>query len=203
MAGSINARKLVVVEGAEEERFLYALMKHLDMVDVEVRGMGGKSEWSNKLKALKQTPGFGNVVSLGLIRDADTDATGTFTSMVNALRSVQLPMPNKPLERAEGTGGLPATVVLVLPHDSCNGMLEDVCLRSIVKDQAYSCMESYFDCIQSRLKVLPKIMAKAKIHAFLATREEPDKRLGEAAEKGYWPWGSPAFDCFKQFLNLL
>ena len=50
---------------------------------------------------------------------------------------------------------------------------------------------------------MPKDMAKAEVHAFLASREEPDKRLGEAAEAGYWPLGDPAFGHLKNFvLNL-
>ncbi len=46
-------------------------------------------------------------------------------------------------------------------------------------------------------------MAKARVHAWLASQIEPDKRLGEAAKAGYWPWDSPGFDRLKQFLQAL
>lgn len=40
-------------------------------------------------------------------------------------------------------------------------------------------------------------------HVWLASEVEPEKRLGEAAEAGYWPWTSPAFDALRQFLLAL
>lgn len=50
---------------------------------------------------------------------------------------------------------------------------------------------------------MPYNMAKAKVHTFLASRIEPDKRLGEAAQAGYWPFNDPVFDPLKNFiLNL-
>ncbi|NJO16485.1 MAG: hypothetical protein HC877_12310 [Thioploca sp.] len=41
---------------------------------------------------------------------------------------------------------------------------------------------------------------QTKVHAWLSSQNEPDKRLAEAAEAGYWPWESPVFDLLKQFL---
>jgi hypothetical protein len=46
-------------------------------------------------------------------------------------------------------------------------------------------------------------MSKAKVHAFLASRYEPDKRLGEAAKAGYWPWDNEAFETVKSFLQQI
>ncbi len=49
----------------------------------------------------------------------------------------------------------------------------------------------------------PKNISKARVHAWLSSQNEPDKRLAEAAEVGYWPWENPAFDLLKLFLKEL
>jgi hypothetical protein len=46
-------------------------------------------------------------------------------------------------------------------------------------------------------------MAKARVHAWLASHRVPDKRLGEAALADYWDWTNSAFDYLKQFLQQL
>ena len=94
-------------------------------------------------------------------------------------------------------------MVLILPYELDQGMLEDVCLQSVVTDPAMECLNAYFDCLRGKDIVFPKNLSKARIHAFLSSREEPDLRLGEAAEKGYWPWEHHAFDCFRKLLTIL
>jgi hypothetical protein len=49
----------------------------------------------------------------------------------------------------------------------------------------------------------PQDLSKAKVHAFLASRREPDLRLGEAAEKGYWPLDSESFTSIKELLRKI
>ena len=44
---------------------------------------------------------------------------------------------------------------------------------------------------------------KARAHAWLASRVEPDKRVGEAAQAGYWPWGADAFLDLWSFVGSL
>jgi len=46
-------------------------------------------------------------------------------------------------------------------------------------------------------------MTKAHLHTWLASQREPDKRLGEAAEAGFWPWTNTVFDFLRQFLLAL
>jgi hypothetical protein len=82
-------------------------------------------------------------------------------------------------------------------------MLEDLCLQSVDDDPGVSCLEDYFNCIQKKANRQPKNLAKAKIHAWLASQNEPDKRLAEAAKAGYWNWDSPAFEPLKQFILSL
>lgn len=95
------------------------------------------------------------------------------------------------------------TAIFILPDAQTPGMLEDLCLRAVADDPVMPCVQEFFDCIQRRCDTSPGTMPKAKTHAFLASRERPGLRLGEAAMKGYWPWADPAFDEVRRFLRAL
>jgi hypothetical protein len=41
------------------------------------------------------------------------------------------------------------------------------------------------------------------MQVFLASRLEAGKRLGEAAQAGYLPWGAPAFDELRRFVKTV
>jgi len=68
-----------------------------------------------------------------------------------------------------------------------------------------SCIEEYFDCVQQRVAKPPKSkdMDKAKVKVFLASREDPTLLLGQARERKYWNWDSPALSPVKEFIQAL
>lgn len=199
----VTAARLITVEGKDELNLLSALKDQLGIGDIEIRCLGGRYSFSTKLKSLMITPGFISVVSLGVMRDANSNASATFQSVCDALRNAGLPVPTQPLTRAKADRGKPQVVVLIVPHGASKGMLEDICLQSMGKDPAMACVEAYFKCLARNLGKLPSNLSKAKVHAFLSSREQPDLRLGEAAKAGYWPWTHQAFDQLRQFLSLL
>lgn len=199
----ITATKLIAVEGKDELNLLSALKDQLGMDNIEIRPLGGKYSFSTKLKSLVITPGFISVLSLGVIRDANSNASATFQSVCAALRNVGLPVPTKPLSPAKVDEDKPQVVVLIVPHGASKGMLEDICLQSVGEDPAMTCVEAYFECLKRNLSKLPSNLSKAKVHAFLSSRDQPDLRLGDAAQAGYWPWTHQAFTQVKQFLSLL
>ncbi len=103
------------------------------------------------------------------------------------------------------SGANPQVAVMILPGITQKGMLEDVCLESKINanDPAMPCLDDYFNCLSSTGITMPTKMSKAKMHAFLASRPEPDLRLYESAEKtDYWDWGDPAFGVIRDFLQL-
>lgn len=170
-------------------------MKHVQIVPME-----GKDELRVKMKALVETPGFRGVVSLGVVRDADSDPHGAFQSVCDSLRYVGLSLPARCLE---SFGTNPRVSIMLMPKNNTPGMLEDLCLESVRTDPAFLCMEQYFECLQSKNLPRPREISKAKIHAFLASREKPDLRLGVAAENGYWPFNNETFQELKGFLRLV
>jgi len=200
MAIEIVQPNLLVVEGKEEELFFDALVKHLGLQGVQTMSIGGKQQLRRNLKALVLSPGFSEVISLGVVRDANADPAAAFQSVRDALQAANLPAPERPLVPV---GDSPRVAVMILPEEGEAGMLEDLCLKSVMQDPAMHCVEQYFECLRQKGLPLPSNISKAKVQVFLASRHRAGLRLGEAAEAGYWPWDAETFQQVKTFLQLI
>jgi hypothetical protein len=197
----ITYAKLLVVEGIDPWGFFKALLQTMDLLsEVEIRNYGGIKELTDYLNTLRVTPGFRDVVSLGIVRDAEIDAKSAFQSVRDSLACAELPVPEKPKVAAPGT---PATSVFILPDCEKSGMLETLCLEAVTNDPAIPCVEDYFDCLKRSGIDVPSNLAKAQTHAFLASRSKPGLSLRWAAREGYWPWTDSAFDGLKAFVRAL
>jgi hypothetical protein len=197
---TINKAKLLLGEGVDEVRFFNALLAQLAVQDIQVGHYGGKTQLANYLLTLPLQPGFVQLTCLAVTRDADANAVGAFRSVCSALQAAGLSVPSA---HGQSAGTAPRVHVFILPDGQQPGMLEDLCLSSVQADPAWPCVEDYFTCVSQSAARQPNNPAKARVHAWLASQIDPDKRLGEAAEAGYWPWSSPAFDLLKQFLQGL
>jgi hypothetical protein len=93
--------------------------------------------------------------------------------------------------------------IFVLPDDTSAGMLEDLCLAAVESDGAIECLNDYLACVLLNCNRKPENPAKARVHAWLASQPRADLRLGEAAEAGYWPWDSGAFENLRRFITEL
>ena len=155
------------------------------------------------LRTFSVDPGFRQVRSLAVVVDADENPPGRRQGVADALASAGLPRPNQPLESVSDSE---LTVAyLIVPHDPPGTMMEDVCLNSVSGDPAMDCVDQYFDCVSRADTSGPRQvwMSKARSHAFLASRDRPDLRLGEAAERGVWRFDSEAFRPLIDLLKML
>jgi len=196
----IQHPNILVVEGKEDQLFFAALAAHLGVSDIQILPIGGKTRLRENLKALALAPRFATVRFLGIIRDADADPTAAFQSVRDALKAASLPAPAAPMQTASGP---PATAVMILPDSHSSGTLEDLVLKAVESDPAMRCVEGYFDCLVRECSLTPSSTAEAKVAVYLASKKEAGKRLGEAAQAGYIPWDSAAFDQAKRFLMEL
>jgi hypothetical protein len=199
---TITQPKLLLGEGREEQLFFTALLKFMNISNMEILTYNGKDNLSAYLKTLPKISGFSNLISLGITRDADDDKDRALQSVLTALKNNKLPTPAENGEQKQSENQL-STKIFILPNNHSGGMLEDLCLESVNDDLEMSCVEGYFQCIQLQTGRQPKNMAKAKVHAWLASQIEADKRLGEAAKAGYWNWDRPAFTPLKDFILSL
>lgn len=194
--------KQLLVEGRDCMGFCIPLLRNLNIGDRQVQDFGGITELRPFLRGLTSQSEFvtGGVGALAVMRDADQDATGAFASVQGALRQAGLPVPTRVGEPLDGRLRV---VAMILPDNTSTGMLETLCLRSVSDDAAMRCLDEYFQCLEEAFPSGPRYVEKARVQAFLASRDRPGLLLGQAAERGYWPWGSPAFDKVKQFLQAI
>ncbi|MGD1698804.1 DUF3226 domain-containing protein [Dapis sp. BLCC M229] len=188
---SIDKEKLIIGEGRDEESFFSALIKHLEIDDIQVDSYGGKTTLNNYLKGLHLKPGFSNLRSLLITRDADKLFETASQSIDDSIRR------NKLNERENLT-----IKKFIFPDNSSPGMLEDLCLRSIDSSDM-GCIEEFFQCIKKNTSRETSEFSKAKIHAWLSTQIQPDKRLGEAAKAGYIDWNNEIFNELINFIKIL
>jgi len=172
----ILMQRLLIVEGDEDKMFFDNFTPHLSLEDIQILPIGGKTQLRSGLGSIKNAKGFRNVKFVGIVRDADNDPKAAFQSVRDALKFHKLPYPGK---------------------------LETLCLESVREDPAMPCVDDYFQCLEKQDLTKPRNMHKARIHAFLASRKEPDKRLGEAAQADIWPFDSDVFDPLKNFLEQI
>jgi hypothetical protein len=130
----ISKPKLLIGEGWEEVRFFGALLNHLNLSDIQVEEYGGKNNLQRYLKTLPNRGGYRQLVSLGVTRDADDDATNAFRSVCGALGSVGLAAPDAPGQFA---GGNPRTGVFILPDGQTLGCWKMYALLQSRRIQRY------------------------------------------------------------------
>jgi len=208
----ITLPKVLAVEGQSPFQFFKALLRHLGLLDkIEIRNYGGLQELPLFLQTLAATEAARKLESLGIIRDAESDAKAAFASVCSALQKAReclspassLPRLSVPDHPGVKTIAVPSVSIFILPDCVNAGMLEALCLESVKGDPAASCVDEYLACLNRYEHPLPANMAKARLHVFLASRSEPECLLGQAAHQGYFPWSSPVFDSIKRFLQAL
>jgi hypothetical protein len=92
-----------------------------------------------------------------------------------------------------------------MPDCENEGMLEDLCLKSVENDSVFKCAEKFLDCVNTSAKEeeKPKNLSKAKAQTFLAGKKEIASSTGVGAQKGYWNFDHECMNKIKQFLENL
>ena len=192
---SISKSKLICVEGKDEVNFFKAFFSFMKIPDVQIMDFEGKGNFKTKINALKLTSGFDQVTLLALVRDADENPPeSAFASLSSILRSASLPVPTNNQEFSEGALRVG---IFIMPGDEETGALEDLCLKSITKDENYPCIESFFECVDSELRQ----PSKAKVLCYLASKEPFSNSLGIGALKGHWDFSNKSFNSLLSFSN--
>ena len=193
--------KQLLVEGRDYVNFFEAVVERLQLTDIQIQNFGGVSELRGFLGALVNQSGFYEIVhSLGIVRDAETNAESAFRSVRDSLGAAGLPVPDEPGMSAHGE---PATSVLILPGPGRPGMLETLLNETVAESRESECIDAFFACIESLPGGSIRRPDKARAHAWLATRPDPHVSVGVAAQKGYWNLDHPALDPVRRLLRAL
>jgi len=184
--------RLVLVEGSEDQALIVALIRHESLQDFHVHNMIGKDGWNGKLRAICRVRGFGKVVSLGLVRDADSNGRAAWDSCRSALVAARLPLPSAPGQLQPGR---PSVAIAIIPGIDSVGAIEELCLPSFQQDRL-ACVDSYFRCLTDASGV----SSKAIVQTYLAGLRPACRDLTIAARHHAIDLAHPAFDPLKTFL---
>ena len=198
MPTEITEAKILIVEGKDEVNFFTALFEHMQLTGIQISDIGGKTNFYPRLQALVNLHNFSQVNSIAIVRDADDDPVAAAQSVRSALSRAKLAVPPNLGTRH---GSNPTVAIFIMPDNTNAGMLEDLCLNSVASSPELDCVNGLMQCIEDKRLPLPLQSSKARAHAYLATQQKPDKRVGEAAAAGYWPFPNSAFSPLKQFLS--
>ena len=191
----------LLVEGRDQQNFFETFIGHLRCQGIQVQDFGGVDELGRCLPNLVKLPGFSNVASLGIVRDAERNAAAAFRSVQSALRKAGLSVPGA---LDQPSSGSPAVRVHILPGDSAAGMLETLLCRSFENEPVKGCIDDFFACVDGLPNSRPVVRRdKARAHAYLATMPEPHVSVGVAAQKRYWDLDHRVFAGIRAFLQSL
>lgn len=200
----IREPKLLLVEGNDDEGFFQKIIEEININNIQIIPMKGKDNFRTEdLNGIINMPNFMNIVkSLGIIRDANDDASAAFSGICTVLKNLSLPVPSQPMEIINGNLKIG---VLIIPPNTPKGELEDLCLSLIKGCAEMECIDNYFKCLKQKLasREFPENLSKAKIKAFLASRRKSVPHLGTAAKSGYFPLEHNILREIKVFLKSL
>ena len=181
---AVSSGRQLLVEGREEVQFFQAFLRHLGIGDIQIRDYEGKDNLRRYLLSFTGLNDFVHVRSVAIVRDADDNAPSALQSVQDSLRNAELSVPRGFTTPSDGP---PRISVFIMPDNHSAGALEQLCLSALADDSAMSCVDEFLRCVNDRVVDPPKDHQKARIHAFLASRQDPELRLGEAAQRGYIP----------------
>ena len=215
MPGALDRPFLIVGEGKDEVECFESLLKHLGISEVQSEQYGGKQRLADYLRDLPGRANFRRLRGLCITRDVDHAGEDFYQAVADILRSINTGLqawPCPTIDNVETIVQGPKRLrvgVYLMPGQGRDGALEDLFLEALDADPATECIRDFFGCLDASGIVRPSsktMLSKAKIHAWLASREVADlARLGLASKDtfNYVPWEHAAFDPLKIFLREL
>ena len=212
---------LLLVEGREDQEFFIQLGLYLKLADswpLRIVQFDGKDNLANRLRTLMNLNAFEEIERIGIVRDTDFE-TNALRSVQDAIRNANrgntltLPVPEKIMELAEGP---PDVIVLVLPSEDSEGVLEDLIVQVFADDPVLMCTEDFLTCVKKRpVQIVPERVSKVRVRVFVAGKNLSPRPDGDDLEKHRisdifrmtWPpndfWENDAFQQAKTFLAQL
>lgn len=192
---SFDQPHVVLVEGSEDQALTGALIEHESLQGFHVHNMIGKDSWNGKLRAIVRVRGFGKVVSLGLVRDADANGQSAWTSCRSALTAARLQLPSVP---GQLQSGRPSIAVAIIPSLDSVGAIEELCMPSF-RPERMVCVDNYFRCLAGS----PSPSSKAVVQTYLAGLQPSRRDLTVASRHGALDLAHPTFNPLREFLYEL
>ena len=123
--------------------------------------------------------------AVGILVDANDDPQARWSSVVDRLREEKIQVPESPEKGGAILEGSPRIGIWLMPDNTSSGELEDFVSEMIPDgDPVWPLAQGYIDGIpKTDRKFTGKKVQRAKLHAWLATREDP-RLMGAAVGAG-------------------
>lgn len=173
-----NNDRVLLVEGQDDEhvvRHLCLRSQPMPLFHIE-----NKLNVDTLLDSIKQEVRVPGRNAVGILVDANDDLNARWSAVANRLREGNIEVPRTPEPTGtliEGTSRIPRVGIWLMPDNTSPGELENFVSEMIPNDDpVWPRSQSYIDGIpKSDRKFIEKKIPRAKVHAWLATREEPRK----------------------------
>lgn len=204
----IEKRHLILCEGPDAVGFLNNYL-HSQVIErhdaIQVANFGGNQELRKSLELLQVTPGFSDLCSLLIIRDAEKNTQAAVDQIQSALEKYCFAVPEM---QGEWKDGSPRTCFLLFPalgKEIKAGTLEDLCM-SILAEPEVDKVTGRADCFLDMLRRDGlrdfSHLHKTKLHTYFSiTNKFVTKNVGLAAKAGAFNWSHPNLDPLKDCLS--
>lgn len=206
----IEEKHLILCEGPDAvgflNEYLYNQVPEWNGT-IQVANFGGNQELRKSLELLQVTPGFSDLCSLLIIRDAEKNAQAAVAQIQSALKKYSFAVPETQGEWKDGT---PKTCFLLFPSlgkNITNGTLEDLCLSFLAENEADNVMgqiDTFLDTLnQDGLRTFSHLH-KTRLHTYFSiTNKFVTKNVGLAAKAGAFNWSHPSLAPLKDCLSKM
>ena len=202
MMNEISKEKLIITEGSDDLKFIELILNYLNITEIQIEEVGGKPNFKYGIPDIIRSTGFEKVRILAIFRDADENFSSAFVSIKNILSRIEdydLILPSEPNSFSNGTPRI-GIFIFNKPGEE-NGMLEDICLETVIDHPIMGCVEDFMNCVSENF-VPPRNISKAKCLSFLAALSITYPKLSVAIEKKIWNLDSEVLNDLKSFLEL-
>lgn len=171
--------KLLLVEGPDDKHVVEHLRRRLASdLTFQCEDKGGNDQL---LKAISVEMKLQGRLALGIVADANDDFAGRWQAIGSRLDRTKVPLPSRPEHGGTIIDGDPRVGVWLMPNNARSGELENFVAELVPKnDPVWPLAERYIDGIPGEHRPFSsRKELRAKLHAWLATRQEP-RRMGAA-----------------------
>ena len=172
---------MLLVEGKDDEHVIRHVLYRLgleisfEIIDTEGRGIFDAISVGLRRSDLK---------TIGVVADADNNLSGRWQAIVNKIQKTERnpDIPERPHEEGVIVDSEPRIGIWLMPDNSRPGEIEDFVIGMISEnDPVWPRAERYIEDIPP--EHLKSNVSKARLYAWLATRETPG-RIGTAIRAG-------------------
>ena len=183
MAGELPPRRVLLVEGVDDKHVVWHLREHHQYVpSFEILDKDG---FPNLNSAIGPEIKVSGRTALGILADANQNPTQRWREIAHQVQKAGVKPPAQMVRTGAIVGNRPRVGIWLMPDNNSVGQLEDFIERLMpADDPVWPRAQRYINNIPGaeRKFALEKIL-RARIHAWLATREEP-RKMGSAIGVG-------------------